>query len=156
MNSLTQHPVLLFLFLAAFLTSCSYERRCQRAQNRIARLTKACPDILKPDTISLQDTLIIPSVTVDTFTLLSHLTDTVTITRDGVVTRLFMRGDTVFVRTQCPGDTIVRTLRVPYEKIIVKPFTFWDKLKAAGSILLWIAIAILLFAAGRYFVRRLY
>jgi hypothetical protein len=38
--------------------------------------------------------------------------------------------DTLIIDAKCDSDTIVRTIEVPYEKIVyVEKATFWDKFK---------------------------
>ena len=48
--------------------------------------------------------------------------------------------DTITINAICDSDTIVRTIEVPYEKIVyVEQKTFWQKVQ---SILLYIALGL--------------
>jgi hypothetical protein len=97
------------------------------------------PMILKKDTLVVQDTLVVPPVVLkDTVTLKQH--DTITITKDRMRVKIVKVNDTLIIDAKCDSDTIVRTIEVPYEKIVyVEKATFWDKFKdfilAAGALL---------------------
>ena len=126
-----------FLFIALccflFLTACSPQRR-------LARLVKKHPELLTKDTLSFRDTVVIPGVEMDTAVLLSALKDTVTLIRDSVITRVWLRNDSVFIETLVKPDTVIRVLKVPYEKILIKNPTFWQQVKPFLALALLVLI----------------
>jgi len=120
------------LSLILLLSSCS-------AQWHLRKAVQKDPMILKKDTLVVQDTFVVPPVVLkDTLTLKQH--DTITITKDRMRVKIVKVNDTLIIDAKCDSDTIVRTIEVPYEKIVyVEKATFWDKFKdlilAAGALL---------------------
>jgi len=120
------------LILVLSLTSCS-------AQWHLRKAVRKDPMILKKDTLVVQDTFVVPPVVLkDTVTLKQH--DTITITKDRMRVKIVKVNDTLIIDAICDSDTIVRTIEVPYEKIVyVEKATFWDKFKdftlSAGALL---------------------
>jgi hypothetical protein len=120
------------LILVLSLTSCS-------AQWHLRKAVQKDPMILKKDTLVVQDTFVVPPVVLkDTVTLKQH--DTITITKDRMRVKIVKVNDTLIIDAKCDSDTIVRTIEVPYEKIVyVEKATFWDKFKdfilTAGALL---------------------
>ena len=110
------------LILVLSLTSCS-------AQWHLKKAVQKDPMILKKDTLVVQDTFVVPPVVLkDTVTLKQH--DTITITKDRLRVKIVKVNDTLIIDAKCDSDTIVRTIEVPYEKIVyVEKATFWDKFK---------------------------
>ena len=110
------------LILVLSLTSCS-------AQWHLRKAVRKDPMILKKDTLVVQDTFVVPPVVLkDTVTLKQH--DTITITKDRMRVKIVKVNDTLIIDAICDSDTIVRTIEVPYEKIVyVEKATFWDKFK---------------------------
>ena len=110
------------LILVLSLTSCS-------AQWHLKKAVQKDPMILKKDTLVVQDTFVVPPVVLkDTVTLRQH--DTITITKDRLRVKIVKVNDTLIIDAKCDSDTIVRTIEVPYEKIVyVEKATFWDKFK---------------------------
>jgi hypothetical protein len=110
------------LILVLSLTSCS-------AQWHLRKAVQKDPMILKKDTLVVQDTLVVPPVVLkDTVTLRQH--DTITITKDRLRVKIVKVNDTLIIDAKCDSDTIVRTIEVPYDKIVyVEKRTLWDKLK---------------------------
>jgi hypothetical protein len=110
------------LILVLSLTSCS-------AQWHLRKAVRKDPMILKKDTLVVQDTFVVPPVVLkDTVTLKQH--DTITITKDRMRVKIVKVNDTLIIDAKCDSDTIVRTIEVPYEKIVyVEKATFWDKFK---------------------------
>ena len=102
---------LLPYILAIALLSCS-------PQKRLNRLVKKYPDLLSNDTIRVIDTLVIPTIQIDTTTIfIPHKTVEV-INNEKV--RLQYRYDTItreiYHEVECKGDTLVREILVPVEK----------------------------------------
>ena len=102
---------LLPYILAIALLSCS-------PQKRLNRLVKKYPDLLSNDTIRVIDTLVIPTIQIDTTTIfIPHKTVEV-INNEKV--RLQYRYDTItnhiYHEVECKGDTLIRDVIVPVEK----------------------------------------
>ena len=120
------------LILVSSLMSCS-------AQWHLKKAVQKDPMILEKDTIVVQDTLVVPPVAImDTVTMRQH--DTITLVKEKLKVQLVKVNDTITINAVCDSDTIVRTIEVPYEKIVyVEQKTFWQKVQ---SILLYIALAL--------------
>lgn len=123
------------LILVLSLTSCS-------AQWHLKKAVQKDPMILKKDTLVVQDTLVVPPVVLkDTVTLKQH--DTITITKDRLRVKIVKVNDTLIIDAKCDSDTIVRTIEVPYDKIVyVEKQSIWDKIK---SLAIYIGLAFLAF-----------
>jgi len=108
------------LILLLLLTSCS-------AQWHLKKAVQKDPMILKKDTLVVQDTFVVPPVVLkDTVTLKQH--DTITITKDRLRVKIVKVNDTLIIDAKCDSDTIVRTIEVPYDKIVyVEQETFIQK-----------------------------
>ena len=87
----------------------------------------------------MKDTLVVPPVAImDTVTMKQH--DTITLIKEKLKVQLVKVNDTITINAICDSDTIVRTIEVPYEKIVyVEQKTFWQKVQ---SILLYIALGL--------------
>jgi hypothetical protein len=123
------------LTLVLLLTSCS-------AQWHLKKAVQKDPMILKKDTLVVQDTLVVPPVVLkDTVTLKQH--DTITITKDRLRVKIVKVNDTLIIDAKCDSDTIVRTIEVPYDKIVyVEKESIWDKIK---NLAIYMGLAFLLF-----------
>ena len=110
------------LILLTSLTSCS-------AQWHLKKAVQKNPMILKKDTLVVQDTIVVPPVVLkDTVIMKQH--DTITLVKDRLRVKIVKVNDTITIDAICDSDTIVRTIEVPYEKIVyVEKKTFWDKFK---------------------------
>jgi hypothetical protein len=123
------------LSVILLLSSCS-------AQWHLKKAVQKDPMILKKDTLVVQDTLVVPPVVLkDTVTLKQH--DTITITKDRLRVKIVKVNDTLIIDAKCDSDTIVRTIEVPYDKIVyVEKESVWDKIK---SLAIYMALAFLAF-----------
>jgi hypothetical protein len=123
------------LSLILLLSSCS-------AQWHLKKAVQKDPMILKKDTLVVQDTLVVPPVVLkDTVTLRQH--DTITITKDRLRVKIVKVNDTLIIDAKCDSDTIVRTIEVPYDKVVyVEKESVWDKIK---NLAIYIALAFLVF-----------
>jgi hypothetical protein len=85
--------------------------------------------ILERDTLVVTDTVVSPPVAItDTVIMKQH--DTITLVKDRLRVKIVKVNDTITIDAICDSDTIVRTIEVPYEKIVyVEKKTFWDKFK---------------------------
>jgi hypothetical protein len=125
------------LFAILTLSGCS-------AEWHLARATKKNPDLLKPQTVTVVDTIVTePVVVKDTVTLAK--VDTVEIIKDKFRVKIMRSYDTLIIDGGCESDTIVRTVTVSVPQLVagetkfqrVQRFTFWGLIT-----LLLIAIAI--------------
>jgi len=123
------------LSLILLLSSCS-------AQWHLKKAVQKDPMILKKDTLVVQDTLVVPPVVLkDTVTLKQH--DTITITKDRLRVKIVKVNDTLIINAKCDSDTIVRTIEVPYDKVVyIEKESVWDKIK---SLAIYMGLAFLLF-----------
>jgi len=132
---------LLFVLL---LTSCS-------AQYHLKRAIKKDPSILQKDTVTVIDTVVTAPVEVkDTVTLQER--DTLVITKERLKLKIVRSFDTIAVEAECESDTIISTIRVPYEKVVyVQERTLKEKLQIWGFYLmigLFVYLAVLRLANG--------
>ena len=123
------------LSLILLLSSCS-------AQWHLKKAVQKDPMILKKDTLVVQDTLVVPPVVLkDTVTLKQH--DTITITKDRLRVKIVKVNDTLIIDAKCDSDTIVRTIEVPYDKIVyIEKESVCDKIK---NLAIYMALAFLVF-----------
>jgi hypothetical protein len=112
----------IFIILALIAFSCSPERR-------LARLVKKHPHLLVKDTLTIQDTTIVKGTKLDSNFYFQG--DTVYILDSILTIKYFYNKETQkhFIEGQVKPDTIYKTIRVPYDKIIVKPLTWWQENK---------------------------
>ena len=98
------------LITISLLSSCS-------ATWHLNQAVKKDPTILERDTLVVQDTVVVPPVVItDTVTTKQH--DTIIVEKDRLKVRIVKRLDTLIIEGQCASDTIVRTIEVPYEKVV--------------------------------------
>lgn len=98
------------LITISLLSSCS-------ATWHLKQAVKKDPTILVKDTLVVKDTVVLPPVaTTDTVTTKQH--DTIIVEKDRLKVRIVKRLDTLIIEGRCDSDTIIRTIEVPYEKII--------------------------------------
>lgn len=98
-------------------------KKLKRAERLIERAKYLDPSIISHDTIKVQDTLIISEIKHDTAFV--DIGDTVIVENERL--KVVYRRDTitnqVYLSGECKADTIIRTIQVPCEKLIVKePF----------------------------------
>jgi hypothetical protein len=100
------------------------------------------PLILVKDTLVVKDTVVVPPVVItDTVTTKQH--DTILIKKDRLTVKILKVHDTLIIDAKCDSDTIVRTIEIPYDKIVyVEKQSIWDKIK---SLAIYIGLAFLAF-----------
>jgi D-hexose-6-phosphate mutarotase len=89
-------------------------------QRRFTRLIEKHPYLLTTDSVQLVDTVrvVVPEVKVDTVVQVDRLHDTITIQKDQLTVRVWMKGDSVYVQGE--SDTVIvdriinRTIPVKY------------------------------------------
>jgi hypothetical protein len=87
------------------------------------------PLILERDTLTVMDTVVSPPVAItDTVIMKQH--DTITLVKDRLRVRIVKVNDTITIDAVCDSDTIIRTIEVPYEKLIyIEKENLFDKVK---------------------------
>lgn len=122
-----------FILLTVFLfNSCSVEQRLEnkfrRAERKIEKLTIKYPELLKKDT--LHDTFKIFSDRVKHDTSFVSLPgDTTYVYKDKLRIKYVRVGDTTYIQGECKGDTIIQTVEIPFEKIVVREEGIIDQIK---------------------------
>ena len=121
------------LIVLSLLTSCS-------ATWHLNQAVKKDPRILEKDTLVVKDTVVVPPVVItDTVTTRQH--DTIIVQKDKLRVRIVKRLDTLIIEGQCASDTIVRTIEVPYEKVVyVEKENLFEKLQRWALYILCIFI----------------
>jgi hypothetical protein len=140
----TLHIYLFFIILS--IVSCT-------PQKRLNRLVKKHPKLIKVDTILDIDTFVTESVKVDTFLAYNYLVenDTVIVVKDKLRLQYVKIHDTLMIEAECLPDTIIKTEKIPYNKITVQ-----DRLPQWAKTLLIVfgVFILLLFGAIIYIKRR--
>ena len=110
----------LFLFILVLAAiSCTPQRR-------FTRLIEKHPYLLTTDSIQLIDTVrvVVPEVKVDTVVQINELHDTITIQKEQLTVRMWLKGDSVYVQGEC--DTVIVD-RIINKTIPVKYYAKQDK-----------------------------
>lgn len=116
--------LLMWLMFAAFIVFS-----CCTPQQRLSRLVKNHPELVKVDTIKITDTTFIPGHYTDTIvSLLQSKTDTIVLTKNNIITKVFTHRDSIFISQTALSDTIIKTISIPDKQVIVEPMrTYFDR-----------------------------
>jgi hypothetical protein len=138
--------VILFVFVA-----CSKDaRQKRRAERKIEAARRLDPSRFENDTITVFDTVVFISKTVDTVTLFQK-NDTITvINSDSVILKYFYNTKTnnIYHEATCIGDTVVVENKVIVEKIKIMSFSEtlshfgWRNLLLCALLLLFILLSV--------------
>ena len=125
------------LTLILLLSSCS-------AQWHLKKAVQKDPMILVKDTLVVKDTVVVQPVAItDTVTLRQQ--DTIVIQKDRLKVQLVKVNDTITINAECASDTIVTTIKVPYEKIIyVQQKTLWQRIQSLAFYIALVFIALVI------------
>lgn len=135
---------LIFLFI---LSSCSCNWHLDKA-------AKKCGSHVIRDTIHIRDTVIIKSDLKDTIFKHTHFYHDTTILREGRLTVKYFyntHDSTVYLAGKCAADTVYKTIKVPYDKIVLET-NWFDKFKwfiYIGGLLVFLYFITKLFAAKK-------
>jgi len=149
---------LLSLLILVILSSCSLEKRIEhrlrRAERKIEKLTIKYPSILKKDT--LHDTIEVytPLVQYDT-SFIDTNRDTIFINKDRLSIKYIRVGDTTFIQGECKSDTIIKTIKVPYEKVVVRKQGIIEQLGKNLKRILLIGFMLLILLIALYVIFKL-
>jgi hypothetical protein len=114
--------VTLIAFVIVLLSSCSCEFHLDKVQ-------KKCGINSFTDTLTVHDTIIVPSVRKDTvFHLLQK--DTVIVEKGKLTMKYFYntKDSTVYLKGDCKTDTIIKSIKVPYTKQEIV-YSIWNSYK---------------------------
>ena len=140
---------LLYLFLILFVfNSCSLENRIEnkqrRAERKIEKLTIKYPQLLKQDTITDTLNVYIPEIKHDT-SFIDTTSDTTYIYKDKLRIKYIRVGDTTYIEGECKSDTIIQTINIPVERIVVRKQGIIEQLsKNLKKILIYLFLILLL------------
>ena len=126
------------LFVILILSGCS-------AEWHLSKAVKKNPQLLKPTTMIVTDTVVTEPIAVRDTVTISQV-DTVEIIKDKFRVKIMRSYDTLIIDGGCDSDTIIRTVTVSVPQLVsgesgfqrVQRYTFWGLVT-----LLLIAIAIL-------------
>ena len=91
------------------LSGCSAEYHLRKA-------VKKDPSILKKETLIVRDTTVLPSVVLKDTVWLKEI-DTLILTKEKLNLKIVRVRDTFQIDAECKGDTIIKTIEVPIEKV---------------------------------------
>lgn len=132
--------------LTLLLTSCS-------AQWHLKTAIKKDPLILEKDTLTVVDTFVTAPVAIHD-TIMLKQRDTITITKDKLTVKIVRSFDTIAIEAECASDTIIRTIEVPYDKVVyVQQKTLKQKLQtwALYLVVAFIGFKFIQRAADKFF-----
>jgi hypothetical protein len=140
---------LLYLFLILLIcSSCSLEKRLdnkqRRAERKIEKLTIKYPQLLRRDTVKDTFNIITPLVKHDT-SFIDTTSDTTYIYKDKLRIKYIRIGDTTYIEGECKSDTIVQTIEIPVERIVVRKQSIAEQLsKNLKRILIYLFLLVIL------------
>ena len=108
------------LLILIFLTSCSPQNRLNRKVKRAENFAYKHGLVIQ-DTIKVVDTVVIESYRIDTISTFTRHDSTVVFNTDKVYLKYFydtLRQE-IYHEVECKGDTIIREVFVPVDKIKV-------------------------------------
>mgnify|MGYP005990442021 CR=1 FL=1 len=149
---------LLSLLILVILSSCSLEKRIERklrrAERKIEKLTIKYPSILKKDTLHDTVEVYTPLVQYDT-SFIDTNRDTIFINKDRLSIKYIRVGDTTFIQGECKSDTIIKTIKVPYEKVVVRKQGIIEQLGKNLKRILLIGFMLLIVLIALYVIFKL-
>jgi hypothetical protein len=141
-------------FLVLILLSCDFDsrliRKKKRAEKKIYKLTQKYPDLLKTDTIKKEVKVVVSEVKTDT-TFLASKADTVYLDKERLHIKYVKVGDTIRLIGQCDADTIIKEVKVPYEKVVIQKPSFWSRI---WTNLKWILILLSIGLIARFIYKK--
>lgn len=103
---------LILIILIPLISGCVNEQWIRKKVNKatpervLSYLQQYESHLFKTKIDTIRDTIQIKSLKVDTIVRLNQLTDTITITKDRLTTKVWIKHDSIFVNSECKGDTI--------------------------------------------------
>lgn len=138
-----------YLILLFVLSSCGPNAKIARKAAKIQRLERQIQALggkIIPDTVYVTQSIIVPETRIDSIVTVKSWTDTITVTKDRVTTKILVRPveKTVYVSSVCDSVVIVKRVPVTVTRTINTDITKWKKigygLKGAGLLLLLLVV----------------
>lgn len=128
----------LIAFVIVLLSSCSCDWHLQRAEAKCGKLSS--------DTIMVHDTLFTKQLSKDTI-FKYFVKDSVIVKEGKLVMKYYYNShdSTVYLQGKCIADTIIREIKAPYEKTVIKVEYFPSWLKWVGCIIGVLFILLILY-----------
>lgn len=134
--------ILLLVLLAIAMGSCSPNSKLRRAK-RLIEKAEAAGAVWETDTVFSEIKVIVPETKFDTIVNIQSWTDTITVTKDRVTTRVVVTPSekVVYIESKCDSVVIEKEVPVTVTKTIHAGPTLWQSVKmfligfAAGVIL---------------------
>lgn len=135
---------LIYFILLLITTSCSEAKKLKRAEKKIYRLTQKYPDLLKKDTLYDTFSIITPEVRYDT-QFVDKPGDTTYINNGKLEIKYVRIGDTTYIEGKCKSDTIVQTVEIPVERVVIRKETIVDQvIRYFKNSIIWVIILLVL------------
>ena len=109
----------IYFALIILLGSCSEARKFRRAEKKIYRLTQKYPDLLKKDTLHDTFSIVTPEIKYDT-QFVDKPGDTTYINNEKLEIKYVRIGDTTYIEGKCKSDTVIQTVEIPVERIVIR------------------------------------
>ena len=114
------YRILILVFLACIAFGCSPQKRLNRKVDRVEKYALKHGLVIK-DSVIIHDTLVVNNYTHDTTSVFTRHDSTIVINNDKVYLKYFydtLRQE-IYHEIECKGDTIIREIVVPVDKIKV-------------------------------------
>jgi len=126
--------------LILIIVSCS-------PQKRLNKLIAKHPNLIELDTLIVRDTIVVESYNYDTITTFRYSDTTIIVNSQKVLARYYF--DTlrqeIWHEIECKEDTIFYEKLVPYEKIVIKELTWWQKWRDVIIIIIILLLGLFIF-----------
>ena len=86
-------------------------------QRRLERLIKHHPELMRIDTVTVKDTVTVPSMAADTFITIGQEFDTIRVNHDSIQLMIVKRHDTLWFSAKTDTLKITHNIKVPYPVI---------------------------------------
>lgn len=132
----------IFLIVALLISGCSPNSKLRRAKKLIAK-AEAAGAVWETDTVFSEIKVIVPETKFDTIVKVQSWTDTITVTKDRVTTRVVVTPSEkiVYIESKCDSVVVEKEVPVTVTKTIHAGASTWEIVKmfligfAAGVIL---------------------
>ncbi len=117
----------IWILFVLLLSSCCISRDCKvsKASRKIETLSFRYPELKVRDTVLINHEVVVPQVNYDS-SFITQPIDTIFIKKDKLRIKIVRQRDTILVNGTCKADTIYSTIKLPYEKVVVKPSKVWS------------------------------
>ena len=134
----------IYFTLIILLTSCSEAKKLRRAEKKIYKLTQKFPQLLKKDTLHDTVSIVTSEVRHDT-QFVSQPGDTTYINNGKLEIKYVRIGDTTYIEGKCKSDTIIQTVEIPVEQIVIRKESVIDQIvKYLKRSIIWVIILLVI------------